>query len=134
MGEQKTIPINSIEDLIELSRFISSQVRHNEIIGLSGPVGVGKSTFTKYFLLNYNFKYNGSPTFTIMNEYCNEKQRILHVDLYTKSSSALLLEIMTMDDHIKIVEWIENANGRIKPDILLTFTFEGEDRKVVVSK
>lgn len=133
MQEKKTIPIDSLQDLRTLAWSIASQTS-NELIGLNGPIGVGKSTFTQHFLSYYDFEYKGSPTFTVMNEYHNAKKSILHLDLYTKSPGELLLEIMAMDQCIKIVEWIENAHGALQPDWLLTFSFEGEQRKVVVTK
>jgi tRNA threonylcarbamoyladenosine biosynthesis protein TsaE len=67
---------------------------------LEAEVGVGKTTFINYFLLNYfNIKSNGSPTFSIINQYKNNNTTINHIDLY---------RIKDFDSYI--LEEIDNAD------------------------
>lgn len=55
----------------------------NSIIILNGELGAGKTKFTEGFLSYFNLENEiSSPTFTIVNEYKNEKATIYHFDVY----------------------------------------------------
>lgn len=55
----------------------------NSVIILNGELGAGKTKFTEGFLSYFNLENEiSSPTFTIVNEYKNEKATIYHFDVY----------------------------------------------------
>ena len=58
-------------------------MKKGDVVVLTGDLGSGKTKFTEgvlqYFELNNEIS---SPTFTIVNEYANEKETIYHFDVY----------------------------------------------------
>ena len=55
----------------------------NSVIILSGELGAGKTKFTEGFLSYFGLENEiSSPTFTIVNEYKNDKVNIFHFDVY----------------------------------------------------
>jgi len=89
-------------DLTNLATELKEVVQPPCVIILDGPVGAGKTTFTKSFL---NLDSTMSPTYSIINEQDN----FLHADLYRieKKEDLLHLEIpMYLDEKdYFIIEW-----------------------------
>ena len=67
----------------EFASNLAKVLNKGDVIVLSGELGAGKTKFTEG-LLNYFGLQNeiSSPTFTIVNEYQNDKINIYHFDLY----------------------------------------------------
>lgn len=66
-----------------LARKIASKLNIGDIIVLSGELGSGKTKFTEGFLSYFGLENEiSSPTFTIVNEYKNNKITIFHFDVY----------------------------------------------------
>lgn len=58
----------------------------NSVIILNGELGAGKTKFTEGFLSYFGLENEiSSPTFTIVNEYKNNKATIYHFDVYRLS-------------------------------------------------
>ena len=80
--------LKSLEDTQNLSIKISKIVGVGDIIFLHGEIGVGKTTFVRFFinhLENKNEIKNSdvlSPTFNIVYDYDIGDIKILHYDLY----------------------------------------------------
>ena len=67
--------IKSLEQLNSLSKKVADNIKEKDFIFLTGEIGVGKTTFTRY-LINYLQKKEGSnttevlsPTFNLLYEY-----------------------------------------------------------------
>lgn len=82
-----------------------------------GDLGAGKTKFTEGFLSFWNLQDEiSSPTFTIVNEYSNEKIHIFHFDVYRLADSDEFISIGGLeyfDKGISIIEW-----GEIIEDVL----------------
>ena len=66
-----------------MARKIASKLNIGDIIVLSGELGSGKTKFTEGFLSYFGLENEiSSPTFTIVNEYKNNKITIFHFDVY----------------------------------------------------
>ncbi len=102
--------------------------RKDAIIFLHGEMGSGKTTFVRYALEELGVdehQFEGSPTFTVINEY---QDGIYHVDLYRVASkedieSTGLYELFEKKG-IFFVEWPEILD--IKPDISVRIEITGE--------
>lgn len=82
----KTIITNSEQETKNIAREIASKVGKNAVIVLTGELGAGKTKFTEGFLSYFGLENEiSSPTFTIVNEYQNEKATIYHFDVYRLS-------------------------------------------------
>ena len=133
----------SLEDIKKLSKKISKIVKAGDIIFLYGEIGVGKTTFVRFFInyLENKNKINSSdvlsPTFNIVYDYDIGKVKILHYDLYRLKNYKDISELgmfETSKNHIKIVEWPDLI--KIKPkdriDILFEYSKSINSRKVEI--
>ena len=113
----KTIVTNSEQETKNIARKIASKVGKDAVIVLTGELGAGKTKFTEGFLSYFGLENEiSSPTFTIVNEYQNEKAIIYHFDVY-RLSDVDEFYAMGGDEYftkgICIIEW-----GEIIEDIL----------------
>jgi len=136
--------LKSLEDTKNLSKNISKIVKSGDIIFLYGEIGVGKTTFVRFLINNFEKKNKVknsnvlSPTFNIVYDYDIGITKILHYDLYRLKNYKDVLQLgifETLNEHIKIVEWPElikpKPNDRI--DILFEYTKLKNSRKVKIS-
>ncbi len=62
---------------------LASILKRGDVIVLSGELGAGKTKFVEGILCYFGMQDEiSSPTFTIVNEYHNDKIDIYHFDLY----------------------------------------------------
>lgn len=117
----------------------ASQLSGNEVIGLSGDLGAGKTQFVKGICKFFGFEETeiSSPTFSIVNEY-RGKISIFHFDFYRIENEKELWDIGIEDyfsqSGIKIIEWFELAPS-VLPDKMIKVNLEiNEDdfRKISV--
>lgn len=113
----KTIITNSEQETKNVARDIASKIDKNAVIVLSGELGAGKTKFTEGFLSYFGLeKEISSPTFTIVNEYKNNKISIYHFDVYRLADIDEFYAIGGEEYFSKgicIIEW-----GEIIEDIL----------------
>ena len=108
--------LKSLEDTKILSENISKVINAGDIIFLYGEIGVGKTTFVRFFI-NYLENKNKikksdvlSPTFNIVYDYEIGKTKIHHYDLYRLKNYKDISQLgifETSNDSIKIIEWPE---------------------------
>ena len=114
-----------------------------DIIFLYGEIGVGKTTFVRFFINNLENK-NGfknsevlSPTFNIVYDYNVGKLRILHYDLYRLKNYKDISQLgmfETSNNSIKIVEWPELIESKPKDRIDIQFQYSKliDSRKIKI--
>ena len=124
--------LKSLEDTQNLSIKISKIVGVGDIIFLHGEIGVGKTTFVRFFinhLENKNEIKNSdvlSPTFNIVYDYDIGDIKILHYDLYRLKNYRDISQLgvfETSKDHIKIIEWPELIEPKPKDRIDVQFQY-----------
>ena len=135
--------LKSLKDTQNLSENISKIIKPGDIIFLYGEIGVGKTTFVRFFI-NYLEDKNKikksdilSPTFNIVYDYDVGNIKILHYDLYRLKNYKDInqLDIFeTSSNQIKIVEWPELIEPKPKDrvDILFQYSKLIKSRKVEI--
>ena len=129
--KDSTIDITSEKLTKELAKEFTKYLKGGEFIFLYGEMGVGKTTFVKYFINEYQ-KINNltqteitSPTFSLLNEYQVKDIRIKHYDLFriNRKEDINNLDIFEKDNKlITLVEWPQLIAD--KQDIkFITLTF-----------
>ena len=116
----------------ELASKFSKKLKPGNVVFLYGEMGVGKTTFIRY-LIN-NFQKNNkleitevtSPTFNLLNEYRINQFKINHYDLYRLKKTE---EINNLDlfediiDTITLIEWPQIIEKKPKNLIELIFKY-----------
>ena len=135
--------LKSLEDTQNFSKNISKIISAGDIIFLYGEIGVGKTTFVRFFI-NYLESKNGiknsevlSPTFNIIYDYYVGNLKILHYDLYRLKNYKDISQLgmfETSNDSIKIVEWPELIESKPKDrvDIQFEYTELTDSREVKI--
>ena len=136
--------LKSLEDTQNFSENISKIIGPGDIIFLYGEIGVGKTTFVRFFI-NYLESKDGiknsdvlSPTFNIVYDYDIGNIKILHYDLYRLKNYKDIFQLgmfETSKEHIKIVEWPEliKPKPRDRIDILFKYSQLTDSRKVEIT-
>ena len=110
------IDISSEKKLEEFAERLTQKVKKGDFFFLYGEMGVGKTTFVKYFINNLQLQFNNkltevtSPTFNIMNEYILGNFIVKHYDLYRLKSDNELKDLNlfeNMNNDIILIEWPE---------------------------
>lgn len=118
--------LNSLKDTEKFAKKIAKTFVGGEVVLLSGDLGAGKTTLTKYILKSLGVKDDvSSPTFTIMKEYKGKKFDIYHFDMYRLSSGVEAQEFgledyiySGSDKSIVFIEWAENIKDILKGEFL----------------
>ena len=129
--KDSTIDITSEKLTKELAKEFTKYLNGSEFVILYGEMGVGKTTFVKYFINEYQ-KINNltqseitSPTFSLLNEYQVKDIRIKHYDLFriNRKEDINNLDIFEKDNKlITLIEWPQLIAD--KQDIkFITLTF-----------
>ena len=131
--KDSTIDITSEKLTKELAKEFTKYLKGGEFVFLYGEMGVGKTTFVKYFINEYQ-KINNltqieipSPTFSLLNEYQVKDIRIKHYDLFriNRKEDINNLDIFEKDNKlITLIEWPQLiADKQDLKFIALTFNY-----------
>jgi tRNA threonylcarbamoyladenosine biosynthesis protein TsaE len=126
--------LKSLDSTKKIAQAVAINLKINDFILLSGNLGTGKTTFTR-FLINYLQKINNrpleeivSPTFNIVQYYDIGKDlKIAHYDFYRLKQEREILNIGLHDtakDFINIVEWPEIAMNSLSNFLQIKFTYD----------
>ena len=136
--------IKSLEQLNSLSKKVADHIKEKDFIFLTGEIGVGKTTFTRY-LINYLQRKEGSnttevlsPTFNLLYEYDLKKFKIMHYDLYRINNKKELNNLGIFQENenaIKIIEWpsVIKIPKSDKLEIHLDYAKQDNERKLKLS-
>ena len=135
--------LKSLEDTQNFSKNFSKIISAGDIIFLYGEIGVGKTTFVRFFVNSLETK-NGiknsdvlSPTFNIVYDYDVGNIKILHYDRYRLKNYKDISQLgmfETSDDSIKIVEWPELIESKPKNRVDIQFQYSKfiDSRKIEI--
>ena len=138
------IGISSEKTTKELAKNFSNYLKGGEVIFLYGEIGIGKTTFVKHlinqFQINKKIQTTEvlSPTFNLLNEYELKDLVIKHYDLFRLKDKSEIKNLDLFDNNqntITLIEWpqlIDKEN--VVKSINLVFKYENElnDRSVKI--
>ncbi len=126
----------------ELAKKFSQILKRGDVVFLYGEIGVGKTTFIRHLINNFQKKNNlkitevTSPTFNLVNEYDVGNFIIQHYDLFRLKSSQEIDNIGLFENYEKIltlVEWPEKIDKIIKNKISLFFEYGNKNNQRTVN-
>ena len=124
MVAYKDLNLKQVQSVAEI--LAGSLKGRQALIGLSGPLGSGKTTFTKAFAKKFGIKKVTSPTFVIRHDHRGLKGSVYHFDFYRLQKAQQLIDLglteLFGEKNVIIIEWVEKF-PQIKKlcDILITF-------------
>ncbi len=132
--------IKTESETVEIAEEFSKLLIPGEIVLLNGDLGCGKTFFVKSVCRHYGILNVSSPSFSIVNEYHNDKN-IVHFDFYRVKKIEELYDIGFEDyimnnETIVFIEW-SNMFMKILPkknyEIEIKFTNNSE-REISIVK
>ena len=128
----------------DLAAAVASQLLPGHMIGLTGPLGVGKTTFARGLVAARSNSANvepprevPSPTFTLVQTYEMGAEALSHFDLY-RLGGPQEVEELGLDDALDagpvVVEWPDRL-GHLIPENRLDITFafgEADDTRFAI--
>ena len=125
----KYIEIQFLEDTKQLAEKLASLIEPGMLITLSGDLGAGKTTFTKYLGKGIGVKKTiNSPTFTILKIY-QGNMPLYHIDAYRLEgiTQDLGFEDYFEDDGLCIIEWPQFVEEQLPKERLAITIRRKED-------
>ena len=138
------IDITSEKSTRELAENLTSYFKGGEYLFLHGEMGVGKTTFIKYFInkIQTNEKLKPtevtSPTFNLLNEYETNNFIIKHYDLFRIKNISEIRDLDIFEKNektITLVEWpqlLKNSNKVKYIDLFFIYENELKNRTVEI--
>jgi len=118
-----------------IAKLFSDRIKNGDVLFFYGEIGVGKTTFIKYFINFLQEKNKAkvqeipSPTFTLLNEYQIKELIIKHFDLYRIKKKEELNNLDIFEDisnQITLIEWPEILETQ-KPKNIYELYFEYDE-------
>lgn len=127
--------LNSEKDTMMLAKTIAAEIFPGMVVGLSGDLGSGKTTFTKYFAkaMAVGDSVN-SPTFTLLKTYSGQLD-LYHMDVYRLEGVGYdyALDDFIYGSGVSVIEWYTYIEEMLPKDILkMSFTLVFDEIRDVV--
>lgn len=113
----------TLKDIPAIAKQAAYKIKGGEVFGLIGPLGAGKTFFTKELAKALKIKRRiTSPSFVIMNRYplklAGKNLNLYHLDLYrTQNFNEVialgLKEIWAHPENIVVIEWANKINKHL---------------------
>ena len=110
-----------------------------KIIGLSGPLGAGKTTIAKKIIKFFGCnEVVTSPTFNIVKNYEVGEIKIFHVDLYRLNSWSEFIDLdlpLSEENTLVIIEWANRMTESNIPhmDLIKIEIADHEQREIFIN-
>jgi len=122
----------------ELAKKFSKILKKGNVVFFYGEIGVGKTTFIRYLVNNFQKNNNlkqtevTSPTFNLVNEYEIGNFIIQHYDLFRLTSSSEIKNIGLLENQketLTLIEWPEKIKKKVDNKIDLFFEYSEDLNK-----
>ena len=115
-----TFLTNSPGETEKLGEALALRLRPGDVVAYRGDLGAGKTAFVRGMARGMGLTNRvSSPTFTIVNEYCGERE-LIHFDMYRLNDSDELFDIGWEDylarGAVCAVEWSEKVDDAFYGD------------------
>lgn len=137
--QEETITVfsKSAEETFRLGELLGKGATGGEVIGLSGPLGAGKTQFVKGLAkgLGVADAYVSSPTFILVHPH-EGRLPLYHIDLYRlekeSDAEAIGLEEYLEGEGVAAVEWVERALQFLpRARLMISLQYKEGDRREI---
>lgn len=139
MAPQFRQQFSSEADMLAFAAHFAKTISPGAVIFLYGPLGVGKTTFTRGFLQGLGFQGKvKSPSYTIIEPYDIAGRQVFHFDFYRIKQADELrhlgLQEYFIPSAICLIEWPENGLSLLPPpNVTCYIEFADSGRQIVVT-
>jgi tRNA threonylcarbamoyl adenosine modification protein YjeE len=134
------LSVDTPEDMVSLGALIGRHLFEGAVIGLTGPLGAGKTTIARGIAEGLGISQGfvlSSPTYTIMQVYPCSEMELHHLDLYRISGADDLDSTGYRDasgkGKVLIVEWPEREPSVLPEENLrIMIRYTGSGREVMI--
>ncbi|MCH4239809.1 MAG: tRNA (adenosine(37)-N6)-threonylcarbamoyltransferase complex ATPase subunit type 1 TsaE [Oscillospiraceae bacterium] len=140
MAEGKNVQqvrTHSAAETEALGREIAQKLKGGEVLALFGPMGMGKTAFTRGIAAGLGTGGVSSPTFALVHVYDGGRLPLYHFDMYRVNgwddlSTTGYFDYLE-DGGVMVVEWSENIEEALPPEAVhITFSRgEKEDDRLI---
>ena len=127
--------IGTDEETAAVGAKLAAQARRRDVIAISGPLGVGKTTLVRGYLAALGYPDEvPSPSFAIVQPYEALDPPAWHVDLYRLEPAEvddLGLDELVGGEGIVAIEWAERWRERPDDAIEVRIEDRGEERREI---
>ncbi len=126
-----------LENIEEVSKEILPQLAHKVVL-LKGEMGMGKTTFVKELVKSLGIDdVVSSPTFSLVNEYSSQKNKVYHFDFYRINSVEEALDFGVEEymysDKFCFMEWSEKIEEILPEEVsVIELSKVSEDEREVL--
>ena len=135
--------ISSLIDLEKIAKKIQGIITNGDFIFLYGEIGVGKTTFARLLINNYELQNKKkisevlSPTFNIVFEYDINNTHIKHYDLYRLNNKEDIKNLGMFENSencITFIEWPELLDKKPlnRLDLFFEYTKDMHERSLTI--
>ena len=134
------LPVDSPEEMIDLGKRLGELLFDGAVIGLSGPLGAGKTTLARGIAEGLGIEEGyvvSSPTYTLIQTYPCAELDLHHLDLF-RIKGRDDLDSTGYRDHVGggavlMVEWPEREPSVLPAEnLLVQIDYMGEGREVTL--
>jgi len=138
MSKPKSVIILDAEGMMVLGATLGRHVFAGAVIGLTGPMGAGKTTFVRGTAAGMEIMDGfvvSSPTYTILQSYPCRKMDLFHLDLFRVSGQEDLdstgYRDAIHDESVLLIEWVDREPDAVPEENLqICLEYGEEGRKV----
>jgi tRNA threonylcarbamoyladenosine biosynthesis protein TsaE len=133
------VSFSSPDKMRQHARDFAARLRPGDWIGLSGPLGAGKTTWTQGLAQGLGVADEVvSPSYTLVNVY-HGQSTVCHVDLYRvrdeQEITDLGLDHIGVDNAVVVIEWVDNLpNARFPLTWLIAFARPDKNERSITVK
>ena len=132
-----TVDLPTLDDTRELARRLLQRAPGGSLLVLSGPLGAGKTTLTRFLAEALGSDADvTSPSYTLVHEYPTPQGVLVHIDAYRLPDAAALEQLgleETLDRaRLVVVEWGGGLLARHPDALWLDLERHGEERRATL--
>lgn len=140
---KQNISLEELDTFVQtfIDDYCSQKKENALVVGLSGNLGAGKTTFSQRFAKKLGVEeYITSPTFVIQKEYDlpeNAFKKLIHIDAYRLKEGRELEvlgfeEILADPESIVLIEWPQHVADILPHDMItLSFVVTGKETRTI---
>ena len=131
---------HSVQDTEKIAAKLAERLKGGEVIAFTGPMGMGKTAFTRGLVLALGGgDVVSSPTFALVNEYRRGARPVFHFDMYRIEDDDELYSSGFYDYESRggycLAEWCENIPWALPADRIraeISKTGNTDERRITV--